>query len=115
MSPHHLYECFVPPAGQSDIPRIICKVLQAALNEIEQGRDEYAANASGLLSHMEQFETFFSLKLAHQIFSAAEQLSISLQAKDYTVQDAVQGASLLFLHLRSLRNEQRFNVFLRSG
>ena len=77
------------------------KVLQAALSEIEQGRDEYAAKANGLLSRMEQFETLFSLKLAHQIFSAAEQLSISLQAKDYTVQDAVQGASLLSSHLRS--------------
>ena len=59
--------------------------MQATLNEIEQGRDEYAAKASRLLSRMEQFETFFSLKLAHQVFSAAEQLSTSLQAKDYTV------------------------------
>ena len=102
---HRLCECFAPLAGQSDIPP-----LQAVLSEIEQGRDEYAAKANGLLSRMEQFETLFSLKLAHQIFSAAEQLSISLQAKDYTVQDAVQGASLLSSHLRSLRNEQRFNI-----
>ena len=54
------------------------KVWQTALNEIEQGRDEYAAKASGLLSRMEQFETYFSLKLVHRVFSAAEQLSISL-------------------------------------
>ena len=96
----------------TSIDSIICnyKVLQAALYEIEQGWDEYAIKASGLLSCMEQFETLFSLKLAHQIFSA-KQLSISLQAKDYTVQDAVQGASLLSSHLHSLRNEQRFNIF----
>ena len=87
------------------------KVLQAALSEIEQGRDEYAAKASGLLSRMEQFDTFFSLKLAYLVFTAAEQLSICLQAKDYTVQDAIQGASLLSSHLRSLRNEQRFSIF----
>lgn len=42
------------------------------------------------------------LKLAHQVFSAAEQLSIHLQAKDFTVQDAVKGASLLSSHFHSL-------------
>ena len=47
---------------------------------------------------MEKFETFFSLKLAYLIFSAAEQLSINLQAKDITIQEAVTGASLLTTH-----------------
>lgn len=42
------------------------------------------------------------LKLAHQVFYAAEQLSINLQAKYFTVQDAVKGASLLSSHFHSL-------------
>lgn len=61
------------------------KVLQTTLDEIAQGRAEYAAKASGLLSRMEQFDTFFSLKLAHLLFSAAEQLSINLQDKEITI------------------------------
>ena len=44
-------------------------------------------------------------------FFAAEQLSISLQAKDFTVQDAIQGALLLSSHFRSLCNEPQFNTF----
>lgn len=52
-----------------------------------------------------------SLKLAYLILSAAEQLSINLQAKDITIQEAVTGASLLTTHMHSLRNEQKFDSF----
>lgn len=87
------------------------ELLEHALLEIKQGHDEYAAKASGALLSMESFETFFSLKLAYLIFSAAEQLSINLQAKDITIQEATTGASLLTAHLHSLRNEEKFNSF----
>ena len=89
------------------------KILQTALNEIQQGNDEYAAKASGLLAQMEKFETFFALKLAYLVFSFSEQFSVNLQAKDTTIQEAVNGAKLLITHLKSLRNEDKFNVFYR--
>ena len=38
------------------------KVLLTALDTIQEGHDEYAAKASGLLNRMEQFDTFFWLK-----------------------------------------------------
>ena len=35
---------------------------------------------------MEQFHTFFGLKLSHMIFVATEQLSTTIQSKDATAQ-----------------------------
>ena len=37
---------------------------------------------------MDNFQTFWGLKLSYVIFSAAEQLSVSLQGKDTSVQEA---------------------------
>ena len=71
----------------------------------------YAAKASGLMECMENFDTYFALKLAYLVLSAAEQLSVNLQAKDITVQEAINGAKLLTTHLMSLRNEVKFNIF----
>ena len=86
-------------------------IIQSALEEIRQGHDDYAAKASGMVLKMDNFDTFFGLKLAYLIFSASEQLSINLQAKDTTVQEAVRGSLLLTTHFRSLRDESKFNNF----
>ena len=97
----------------TSIDSVVCnyQILQTALEEIHQGHDEYAAKASGLMARMEQFDTFFALKLAHLLFSAAEQFSIIMQAKDITIQEAINGAKLLTTHLKSLRNEAKFDFF----
>ena len=87
------------------------KVLQDTLTEVQKGRDEYAAKAHGMVIQMEMFDTFFGLKLAHFIFSAAEQFSVNLQAKDCTVQEAIHGAELLVRHLKSNRTESKFDLF----
>ena len=60
---------------------------------------------------MEMFDTFWRLKLAHFIFSAAEQFSVNLQAKDFTVQEAIHGAQLLVCHLKPNRTESKFVLF----
>ncbi len=60
------------------------KALMFCLQQVEEGHDEYAAKARGLLIQMESFELYFSLKLSFVVFTAAEQLSINLQAKDTT-------------------------------
>jgi len=85
--------------------------IQSALDEISKGHDEYAAKANGMASKMDNFDTLFGLKLAYLIFSAAEQVSINIQAKDITVQEAVRGAQLLIRHLSSMRNEAKFDSF----
>ena len=60
---------------------------------------------------MESFDTFFSLKLAYLIFSASEQFSTNLQAKDTTVAEGTRGAYLLRSHYASLRSEAAFTAF----
>ena len=60
---------------------------------------------------MREFETFFRLKLSHQIFAPAEQCSTNIQAVDITVQEAMKGANLLVSHLHSLRKESMFDRF----
>ena len=60
---------------------------------------------------MEQFNTYYGLKLVHHIFSSTEQFSTNLQAVDITVQEALKGSALLVSHLKSLRTETIFNHF----
>ena len=85
--------------------------IMSSLNIIQQGHDEYAAKGKGLLTQMESFDTFFSLKLAYLIFAAAEQFSINLQAKDTTVTEGIKGANLLKLHYTSMRTDESFSTF----
>ena len=60
---------------------------------------------------MGEFETFFELKLSHQIFAPAEQCSTNIQAVDITVQKTMKGANLLVSHLHSLQKESMFDHF----
>ena len=48
----------------------------------------------------------------HFIFSAAEQFSVNLQAKDCAVQEAIHGAELLVCHLKSNRTESKIDFIL---
>ena len=59
---------------------------------------------------MEHFDTFFALKFAYLVFSATEQFSINLQAKDITIQEAINGDKLLTAHLKSLKMKKSLNV-----
>ena len=87
------------------------KILVVTLEQIQVRHDEYSAKASGLLNNMEQFNTYFGLKLAHLIFAPTEQFSTNLQAIDVTVQEALGGTALLVSHLKSLRTETMYNGF----
>ena len=86
-------------------------ILMTALEVVEQDHDDHAAKAEGLLTKMESFEVFFSLKLAYRIFSAAEQFSINLQAKDTTFSERIEGARLLRSHYMSMRSDASFAAF----
>ena len=66
-------------------------VLCVALEEINtETHDEYGLKAGGYLAQMESFSTYFGLKLSHLLFSGAEQLSLTLQGKDTTIQEAAE-------------------------
>ena len=60
---------------------------------------------------METFDTNFSLKLAYLIFSAVEQFSTNLQAKDTTVEEGTGGPHPLRAHNTSLPSETAFTTF----
>ena len=77
------------------------QALKSALDVIQQGTDEYSAKGRGLLMQMESFDIFFSLKLGHLVFAAAEQFSVNLQAKDTTVGEGLKGAKLLHSYFSS--------------
>ena len=57
------------------------KVLQEEFDALSHGTDEAASKASGLLINMEQFHTFFGLKLSYIVFVTTEQLATTLQGK----------------------------------
>ena len=87
-------------------------VLTEALTEIhDNGRDEYALKAGGYLTAMERFSTYFGLKLSHLVFSATEQLSVSLQSKNTTVQEAIGCADVTKKFLQDQRNDRKFEAF----
>ena len=77
--------------------------LISTLEVVQQGHDEYAAKGNGLLAQMESFDLFLGLHLAFRIFSAAEQLSVNLHAKDTTITEGSKGAELLQCHYKSLQ------------
>ena len=56
-------------------------------------------------------DTLSGLKLAYLIFSAAEQLSINLQAKDITVSKRLNSSCLLAKWLTSKQTEEAFESF----
>ena len=60
---------------------------------------------------MDKLSTFFRLKLAHLVFSGTEQLSLTLQGKDTTIQEAVNATELAIKYLTRLRSDVTFIDF----
>ena len=100
--------------GSHAIGAILTKkyeLLLDALEVIQEGMDEYAMKASGYLTSMQQFTAFFGLKVSYLIFSAIEQLSLTLQWKDTTIQEGVQAASLAISFLEKQRTDDAYDTF----
>ena len=83
----------------TSIDSIICnyKLLQTAVEEIQQGHNDYAAIWLVDCCPAWKTLTLFLLKACYLLFLTCEQLSINLQAKDIAIQEAVRGAKLLRL------------------
>ena len=75
-------------------------MLQETLEIIKEGKDEYALKAIGYLNSMDTFSTYFGLELSKLVFSATEQLSITLQGTDTSLQQAVRLPNLQLLTWR---------------
>lgn len=74
-------------------------------------RDEYGLKATGFLHALEKFNTLFGIRLAHTLFSAAEQVSLVLQRKDICIQDAFTAVDTAKTYYHRLRSEEIFNQF----
>lgn len=70
-------------------------VIMETMEEVHQTtHDDYGLKAAEVLAALEKFEMFFSLKLGHLLFSAAEETSKVLQAKDPSVLEDVSAVSV---------------------
>ena len=87
-------------------------ILCEALEEINaECHDEYGRKAGGFLAQLEKFSTYFEIKLSYLIFSGIELLSLTLQGKDTTVQEATDAAELALRYLERQRVDKAFDSF----
>ena len=63
------------------------------------------------MAQTESFSIYFGLKLSHLLFSGAEQLSLTLQGKDKTIQEATMAAELTVQYLQRQRCGGSFDQF----
>ena len=70
--------------------------------------------AGGVTALMDQFSTYFGLKLSVLLFSIVEQLSISLQGVETTVNDAYHAADLCVKALERIRSDEKFQSFFEA-
>jgi len=86
-------------------------LLQGTLEVIKEGKDEYALKAIGFLNNMDKFSTYYGLELSYLVFSATEQLSITLQGTDTSLQQAVQAAKLAITYMERQRSDGAYDSF----
>ena len=77
----------------------------------EECHDDYGRRAGGLLAVMEKLDTYFGLQLADLVFASTEQLSVSLQAEDTTIMEALGATDIACNHLNSLQDDATFKRF----
>ncbi len=79
-----------------------------------ESHDDYGRRANGILALLERFDTYFGLKLSFLVFSATEQMSNALQAKDTTVQEGLSAARMAKSFLLRQRGDSTFESFYSS-
>ena len=90
-------------------------ILMDTLEEVNSTtHDEYGLKAGGLLHALEVFSTLFGLKLAHLLFSVAEQVSSTLQSKDITLKESLVSVSTAKKFYLRIRADNEFEHFYSS-
>ena len=91
-------------------------LLLEVLEEIHATtKDEYGLKAGGLLHSLEKFNTLFGLKLSHLIFSAAEQVSLTLQKKATVLQEALVAVDAAKAYVTRIRSDGNFDLFYKEA
>ena len=78
-------------------------------------RDEYGLKARGFLHSLESFSTLLGLQLSHKLFSVAEQVSLVLQKKSLTIQDALSTVDTAKAYYSRIRTDDEFDHFYESA
>ena len=90
---------------------VIIKTMEYVHNTTH---DEYDLKAGGVLAALEKFEMLFGLKLGHLLFSASEEMSRVLQAKDTSLQEAKAAINVTQAFYRRQRQEDVFDKFYQN-
>lgn len=89
------------------------QVLLEILEEINTTTsDEYSHRPGGQMAKMENFSTFFGLKLGHLVFAASEILSVNFQAIKISVHDATKAVEPAIKYSADFRSD-KFSTFFR--
>ena len=88
------------------------EILKKPFESSLVGSDKCSRRANGVLALMEKFSTYFSVKLSILIFSIIEQMSLTLQHSDTSVQDGHYATEITIKHLESLHSDEKFDAFL---
>ena len=87
-------------------------LMMETLEEIQTTtHDEYGLKAGGFLHSLEKFNPLFGLRLAHTLFDSAEQVSLALQKRNISIQDALSAVDAAKTYYHQLRSEEEFNLF----
>ena len=90
-------------------------ILMDMLEEVNSTtHDEYGLKAGGLFHALEAFSSLFGLKLAHLLFSVAEQVSSTLQSKNITLKDALVSVSTAKKYYPHIGADNKFEHFYLS-
>ena len=86
-------------------------IVQEELEHLGQGSGDSSAKATGLSINMEQFQSFFGLKLSYMVFVAVEQLATTLQSKSITANLCSQSGQAATQFLERQRSVESFENF----
>lgn len=87
-------------------------VLLDLLEEIHlTTHDEYGLRANGILHTLERFETLFGLRLGYHLFGASENVSLTLQRKNISLQEALAAVKTAKSFYRRMRSHEEFIRF----
>ena len=87
------------------------EVLRETIETSSHGTDNCSRRAGGLLAVMDRFSTYFGLKLSILIFSITEQLSVTLQGINTTVNDSYYAVEVCIKALERNRTDEYFQSF----
>jgi hypothetical protein len=73
--------------------------------------DEFGVRASGLLTQMTKFDTFFAIRFGYMVFAKTENLATALQTKSVTIGEALMLAKATQAHLEKMRGDTEFREF----